>query len=60
MQGPWDYGSSLCSDWGNEYISIQMVASSGVTELPERSATERGDSLYQGTQIEGCWIVCNL
>ena len=60
MQGPWDYGSSMCSDWGNEYISIQMVASTGVTELLERFGMERRDSPHQGTQIKGLRIVCNL
>lgn len=49
MQGPWDYGSLLCPDWEDEYISIQMVASSGVTESRERFGTEKGDSSWNRT-----------
>lgn len=49
MRGPWDYDSSLCSDGGNESISIQMAASLGVRELLKRFGTEKRYSLRQGT-----------
>ena len=60
MQGPWDYGSSECCDWGNKYIMYSDVGLLRSSRVSGEIWNGMEKYISQGTQIKYLRIMSKL